>query len=202
MAGEPHLIKKYSNRRLYDTRSSSYITLSDVKNLVLKRDEFQVVDAKSGDDLTRSVLLQIILEEEAVGAPILTSELLAHMIRLYGDATQGMMGAYLTTNIEAFTEMQAKLREQAHALYGEQKPVSQELWAPFLNPEGVALQNMMGVYVEQSKKMSQQMQEQLESKVRNMFAGAPFSAFGNTTGKDEGEDTGPSAPPSGPVAKD
>ncbi len=109
MPEQQRLIKKYPNRRLYDTRTSSYITLADVKDLVLNHEHFQVVDAKSGEDLTRSILLQIILEEEAGGAPMFTSDLLAHMIRFYGNAMQGMMGKYLESNIKAFTEMQVKL---------------------------------------------------------------------------------------------
>ncbi|KAI5916231.1 polyhydroxyalkanoate synthesis repressor PhaR [Thauera sp. 2A1] len=178
MAEQPRLIKKYPNRRLYDTRTSSYITLTDVKELVLNHDEFQVVDAKSGEDLTRSILLQIILEEEAGGAPMFTSDLLAHMIRFYGNAMQGMMGKYLESNIKAFTDMQAKLQEQARAIYGENSPVGQDLWAQFLNFQGPALQSMMGAYVEQSKKMFQQMQEQLESQTRNMFSGFQFPSYG------------------------
>jgi polyhydroxyalkanoate synthesis repressor PhaR len=78
-----------------------------------------VVDAKSGEDLTRSILLQIILEEEAGGAPMFTSDLLSQMIRFYGNAMQGMMGKYLENNIKAFTDMQAKLQDQAQAMYGE-----------------------------------------------------------------------------------
>jgi polyhydroxyalkanoate synthesis repressor PhaR len=107
------LIKKYPNRRLYDTQTSSYITLADVKELVLKTRIFQVVDAKSGEDLTRSILLQIILEEEAGGMPMFTSDLLSQMIRFYGNAMQGMMGKYLENNIKAFTDMQSKLQDQA-----------------------------------------------------------------------------------------
>ena len=89
------LIKKYPNRRLYDTQTSSYITLTDVKQLVLDADEFTVVDAKTSEDLTRSILLQIILEEEANGAPMFSSAVLAQIIRYYGHAMQGMMGSYL-----------------------------------------------------------------------------------------------------------
>jgi len=185
MAEQSRLIKKYPNRRLYDTRTSSYITLTDVKELVLNNDEFQVVDAKSGDDLTRSILLQIILEEEAGGAPMFTSDLLAHMIRFYGNAMQGMMGKYLESNIKAFTDMQAKLQEQARAIYGDNSPVGQDLWAQFLNFQGPALQSMMGAYVEQSKKMFQQMQEQLESQTRNMFSGFQFPSYGKTAEADE-----------------
>ncbi len=177
MAGSARLIKKYPNRRLYDTRTSSYITLADVKELVVGREEFQVVDAKTSEDLTRSILLQIILEEEAGGAPMFTSDLLAHMIRFYGNATQGMMGKYLENNIKAFTEMQGKLQEQAQAIYGENSPISQDLWAQFLNFQGPALQSVMGTYVEQSKKMFSQMQEQIESQTRNIFTGFPFPNY-------------------------
>jgi polyhydroxyalkanoate synthesis repressor PhaR len=82
---------------------------------VLNNEHFQVVDAKTGEDLTRSILLQIILEEEAGGAPMFTSDLLSHMIRFYGNAMQGMMGKYLESNIKAFTEMQVKLQDQARS---------------------------------------------------------------------------------------
>lgn len=184
MTNQVRLIKKYPNRRLYDTQTSSYITLADVKELVLNRDEFQVVDAKSGEDLTRSILLQIILEEEASGAPMFTSDLLAHMIRFYGNATQGMMGKYLENNIKAFTEMQGKLQEQAQAIYGENSPISQDLWAQFLNFQGPALQSVMGTYVDQSKKMFAQMQDQIENQTRNMFTGFPFPNY-TPAGKDE-----------------
>jgi polyhydroxyalkanoate synthesis repressor PhaR len=177
MPDKPRLIKKYPNRRLYDTRTSSYITLSDVKELVLGHAAFQVLDAKSGEDLTRSILLQIILEEEAGGAPMFTSDLLAHMIRFYGNAMQGMMGKYLESNISAFTDMQAKLQDQARSMYGDNSPVGQDLWAQFLNFQGPALQSMMTAYVEQSQKMFNQMQEKLESQTRNMFSGFQFPAY-------------------------
>ena len=177
MPEQQRLIKKYPNRRLYDTRTSSYITLTDIKELVLNNEIFQVLDAKTGEDLTRSILLQIILEEEAGGAPMFTSDLLSHMIRFYGNAMQGMMGKYLESNIKAFTEMQAKLQDQARSIYGENSPVGQDLWAQFLNFQGPALQSMMGAYVDQSKKMFEQMQSQLESQTRNMFTGFQFPNY-------------------------
>ena len=176
-ADHRRLIKKYPNRRLYDTKTSSYITLSDVKELVLGNEEFQVVDTKSSEDLTRSILLQIILEEEAGGAPMFTSDLLAHMIRFYGNAMQGMMGKYLENNIKAFTDMQQKLQDQAKSIYGENSPISQDLWAQFLNFQGPAMQSLMGAYTEQSKKMFMQMQEQIESQTRNIFSGFQFPNF-------------------------
>ena len=93
MANATRLIKKYPNRRLYDTQTSAYITLADVKQLVLDNEDFKVLDAKSNEDLTRSILLQIILEAEAGGAPLFSSSMLAPMIRFYGHAVQGVMGA-------------------------------------------------------------------------------------------------------------
>lgn len=179
MAEKTRLIKKYPNRRLYDTESSCYITLADVRELVLGQDVFQVVDAKSGEDITRSILLQIILEEESGGAPMFTSDLLAQMIRFYGNAMQGFMGRYLENNIKAFAEMQAKIQEQTKGLYGEDSPVSKDMWTQFLNFQGPAMQGMMGTYMEQSKRMFAQMQEQIDSQTRNMFASFPFP------GKDE-----------------
>ena len=178
MADQIRLIKKYPNRRLYDTQTSSYITLADVKELVLDHGIFQVVDAKTGEDLTRNILLQIILEEEAGGAPMFTSDLLSQMIRFYGNAMQGMVGKYLENNIKAFTDMQAKLQDQVRSVYGENATVSQDLWAQFLNFQGPAMQSMMGAYMEQSKKMYAQMQEQLDSQTRNLFSGFQFPTFG------------------------
>jgi len=102
MTEDIRLIKKYPNRRLYDTATSSYITLADVKQLVLEQVVFKVIDAKSDEDLTRSILLQIILEEESAGAPMFTSDMLSQIIRFYGNAMQGMMGSYLEKNIQTF----------------------------------------------------------------------------------------------------
>src|SRR6185295_17150707 len=119
MSEDTRLIKKYPNRRLYDTATSSYITLADVKKLVLGQTPFKVVDAKSNEDLTRSILLQIILEEESAGAPMFSSDMLSQIIRFYGNAMQGMMGTYLEKNIQTFMEIQKKLQEQSKQLYGQ-----------------------------------------------------------------------------------
>jgi polyhydroxyalkanoate synthesis repressor PhaR len=103
------VIKKYPNRRLYDTDSSSYITLTEIKQLVMDSQSFVVRDAKSGEDLTRSILLQIILEEEASGSPMFTAPVLANIIRFYGHAMQGLMGGYLEKNMQALMELQAPM---------------------------------------------------------------------------------------------
>lgn len=116
---EPRLIKKYPNRRLYDTAISSYITLEDVKRLVLDRTNFSVIDARSNADITRSILLQIISEQEEQGNPIFTTEVLAHIIRFYGDTLQGMMGNYLEKSLQAFIEQQHLVREQMRNFMGQ-----------------------------------------------------------------------------------
>jgi polyhydroxyalkanoate synthesis repressor PhaR len=172
------LIKKYPNRRLYDTKTSSYITLADVKQMVLKQEEFQVVDAKSGDDLTRAILLQIILEEESSGGlPMFSSDLLSQLIRFYGNAMQGVMGTYLEKNIRAFHDMQKTLQDQSQRMYGDNSRASQDLWAQFMNLQGPAMQNLMQAYVEQSQKMFAQFQDQMQNQARNMFTGFSFPGF-------------------------
>jgi polyhydroxyalkanoate synthesis repressor PhaR len=103
------VIKKYPNRRLYDTDTSTYITLAEIKQLVMDSETFAVVDAKSGEDLTRSILLQIILEEEANGSPMFTAPVLSNIIRFYGHAMQGMMGGYLEKNMQALMDLQAPM---------------------------------------------------------------------------------------------
>ena len=171
------LIKKYPNRRLYDTKTSSYITLVDVKQMVVKQEDFQVIDAKSGDDLTRQILLQIILEEESAGVPMFSSDLLSQMIRSYGSAMQGFMGTYLEKNVEAFQQLQKALQEQSQRIYGDNSRASQDLWAQFMNLQGPAMQSLMRAYMEQSQKMFSQFHEQMQSQARNMFSGFTFPGF-------------------------
>ena len=182
------LIKKYPNRRLYDTKTSSYITLADVKQMVVKQEDFQVVDAKSGEDLTRQILLQIILDEESAGVPMFSSDLLSQLIRSYGNAMQGMMGSYLERNIRAFQDIQKALQEQSQKMYGDNSRTSQELWSQFMNLQGPAMQSLMQAYMEQSQKMFQQFQEQMQSQARNMFSGLSFPGFPSGQKSDKGED--------------
>lgn len=176
VSDQARTIKKYPNRRLYDTHTSSYITLADVKDLVMSFEEFKVIDAKSGDDLTRSILLQIILEEETANVPLFSTELLAQMIRFYGHAMQGMLGKYLENNIRTFVDFQAKMQPQSRPLSAGDAQMQNELWAQFLNFQGPAMQTMMSSYMEQSRKMVEQLQEQMESQTRNMFTGFNYPA--------------------------
>nr|WP_058836491.1 polyhydroxyalkanoate synthesis repressor PhaR [Luteimonas abyssi] len=113
------IIKKYPNRRLYDTEISSYITIEDVRQLILDGETFEVRDAKSGNDLTRQVLLQIISEHEQDGQPILSTQLLSHIIRFYGDSLQGFMATYLERSMESFLEQQQQFRQQMGGMLGQ-----------------------------------------------------------------------------------
>jgi len=177
MSEPARLIKKYPNRRLYDTKTSVYITLADVKKLVVEGEEFQVVDAKTGEDLTRSILLQVILEEEAAGAPMFSSDVLTQFIRSYGNAMQGMLGTYLERNMQLFGEMQKSLREHSQKLYGDPAKFNEDIWKQFMSFQGPAMQSLVSAYLEQSRNVFLQMQEQLQNQTRSMFSGFGFSGF-------------------------
>ncbi|QIM50006.1 MULTISPECIES: polyhydroxyalkanoate synthesis repressor PhaR [Alcaligenaceae] len=167
------LIKKYPNRRLYDTRNSAYITLADVKQLVLDNESFTVVDVKSGEDLTRSILLQIILEEETGGMPMFSADALAQIIRFYGNSMQSVMGVFLEKNIKAFIEIQEGMAEQSKNLYGG--AAGPEAWTQFMSVQTPVLQNMMSQYIDQSKNLFVQMQDQMQDQTRNLFSTFPFN---------------------------
>ncbi|MGN6313247.1 MAG: polyhydroxyalkanoate synthesis repressor PhaR [Rhodanobacteraceae bacterium] len=113
------IIKKYPNRRLYDTEISSYITLEEVRQLVLTGTPFEVHDAKTGEDLTRSVLLQIIAEHEQHGQPMFSANLLSQIIRFYGDSMQGFVGGYLENSLQIFLDQQHKFRAQLNEMLGQ-----------------------------------------------------------------------------------
>jgi len=157
------IIKKYPNRRLYDTETSTYITLAEIRQLVMQTATFVVRDAKSNEDLTRSILLQIILEEETGGAPMFTEAVLANIIRFYGNAMQSFMGSYLEKNVQSFMDLQVKMTEKS-------KGLSPEMVAQFMNAQSPMMQGMMGTYVEQSKSVFTQMQEQMQKQNEQMLA--------------------------------
>ncbi len=160
------VIKKYPNRRLYDTDTSSYITLAEVKRLVMANEPFVVRDVKTGEDLTRSILLQIILEAESNGSPMFTAPVLSSVIRFYGNAMQGFMGGYLEKNMQALMDVQAKFGEQT-------KGFTPEMWTQFLAIQSPVLQGMMGGSLEQSTNLLTQMQERMQEQTGQML-----SAFG------------------------
>ena len=137
-ASQPQrVIKKYPNRRLYDTTTSSYVTLTEIKQLVMQGQTFVVRDAKTGEDLTRNLLLQIILEEESAGAPMFTEAVLANIIRFYGHAMQGHMGAYLESNLQSLMLMQSKMGHQSQNIVSQMQEQMQKQTAQFLNAFGL-----------------------------------------------------------------
>ncbi|MDO6513205.1 MULTISPECIES: polyhydroxyalkanoate synthesis repressor PhaR [unclassified Neptuniibacter] len=143
------ILRKYTNRRLYDTSRSCYVTLDDVKQLVLSGEAFKVEDSKTGNDLTRNILLQIISEQEALGhGTLLTNQVLQQLIRFYGDSMQGMMSQYLEQSIASFLEHQDRIRDQMQTMMGAANPLTMmnriadqnmQMWGMFKpgeNPEG------------------------------------------------------------------
>ncbi len=179
MSDAIRIIKKYANRRLYDTETSSYIVLHDIKDLVMAHQRFQIVDAKTDEDLTRSVLLQIILEEEVIGhsGAIFTAPVLEQIIRFYGHSMQGLMGVYLERNLQTLSDIQNKMNESTSNQAGL---ISPEAMLDFMNLQMPMLQGVMNNYVEQSKNMFFNMQNQMQ----NMFATpstAPDMAASNSS---------------------
>ncbi len=107
--------KKSPNRRLYDTQTSAYVTLSEIKALVISGQAFRVEDAKTSEDITRSILLQIILEEEMAGLPLFSEAALSNIIRFYGNNTQAALAKYLEQNMQVMVDFQSNVTEQAKA---------------------------------------------------------------------------------------
>jgi len=168
---QERLIRKYSNRRLYDTTASRHVTLDDLRQLIVAGERIKVIDDKSGEDLTRSVLLQIISEQEQFGMPVLGAELLEMIIRFYGGPMQALLSRYLE---QAFTAM---LRQQE----AMQSEMAKALQTPFAPLTELARKNM-------------EMWEQMRAATRSAFAGAGASSTAAPSGT--GSDAGSSAAPS------
>ncbi|MEP4378599.1 MAG: polyhydroxyalkanoate synthesis repressor PhaR [Alphaproteobacteria bacterium] len=132
---DPIIIKKYANRRLYNTSTSKYVTLDDLSQMVKDGTEFQVVDAKSGDNITRSVLTQIIFEEESKGQNLLPVSFLRQLIQFYGDSLQTMVPNYLEASMDAFSNNQERMRDYMQNAVGQ-------TMNPFAQWEELGRQNM------------------------------------------------------------
>ena len=172
---EPRIIKKYPNRRLYDTEVSRYVTLEDVRSLVLQETPFQVRDARTNEDLTRSILLQIIMEQEADGEPMFSEQVLVKIIRSYGDSLQGMMASYLERSLNLFVEQQASVQDQMKTMMGSD-PLS-----------------MMREITERNLSIWQEMQEgMLRAATTRRPAGPAPLASGKRPGASGNEDCGAS----------
>jgi polyhydroxyalkanoate synthesis repressor PhaR len=208
------IIKKYPNRRLYDTETSAYITLTEVKQFVLENQQFEVQDARTSENLTRSILLQIILDEESGGVPMFTADMLANIIRYYGHSMQGLMGSYLERSIGAFHEAQRKFQEQTQSLYGTLGPgiapglgglgtlgkavpaLDPEAWTKIIKGAAPVVPGMMGDYLEKSASNVIGMQEELRKQAMQMFSTFPYNpmAAGSPGEVPAGADTGESKP--------
>jgi polyhydroxyalkanoate synthesis repressor PhaR len=144
---EPVVIKKYANRRLYNTDESKYVTLEDLSTMVREGTDFIVLDAKTGEDITRSVLTQIIFEQESRGQNLLPVQFLRRLIRFYGDQMQGFLPPYLEMSMESFSKAQEQMRENMSRAFGATTPMAafeeqaqrnmalfqqaMKVWAPF-----------------------------------------------------------------------
>lgn len=207
------IIKKYPNRRLYDTETSAYITLAEIKQFVLEYQVFEVHDARSNEDLTRSILLQIILEEESGGVPMFSADMLGNIIRYYGHSMQGLMGSYLERSIGAFHEAQRKFQEQSKNIYGTVPSLAPDAWSKIMQPPaggagfaaGIgaglgsmpgAVPNMMGDYLEKSASSVISMQEELRKQAMQMFSAFPFASPANAKSSEvDTQDDAPAAEP-------
>jgi polyhydroxyalkanoate synthesis repressor PhaR len=115
---EPRVIKKYPNRRLYDTVESRYITLADIRRLVMDKVEFVVIDKKTQEDITRSILLQVISEQEHSGEPLMSQDFLSQVIRSYGGTMQGLVGSYLEQSLKMLAGQQQQMRDHMRGVVG------------------------------------------------------------------------------------
>ena len=158
MADQPRIIKKYPNRRLYDTAISTYITIEDVRRLIIEGETIQVLDVRSGEDLTRQVLLQIISEHEQSGQPMLSEQVLSQIIRFYGDSMQGFMSNYLERSMQMFMDQQTQIRSQLSGLM-EQAP-----W------------NLMNQLTERNMSMWKDFQKSMVGSLRSPLGGMPSAA--------------------------
>ncbi|SBW85209.1 hypothetical protein PVE_P0168 (plasmid) [Pseudomonas veronii 1YdBTEX2] len=166
----PRLIKKYPNRRLYDTHTSSHVTLTDIRQMVIDGTSFEIVDAKSGEDLTRSILMQIIQEAESDGEPIFSSDMLKSIIRFYGPF-QGMFGVYLDKSIQAILDIQAQTNAQ-----------SSQAWSEFMHKQMPTMQNLMQQYIDQSQSLYLAPQN-----LFNLFGNASAAAKPDKAAPDKGD---------------
>lgn len=177
---ETRVIKKYQNRRLYDTATSMYIVLEDIKEIIVGGEIVKVIDVKTNEDVTRSVLLQIILEEEVNGVPMFSNDFMFQIIRFYGKAFQPSISPFLEQGVDLFRKMQKQFYEQVKDTYGKNKvPSGVELWKEFLAQRGPQVEGSIKEYIENSADTFLKMQEHLKQQTENIFNLIPFSFNSN-----------------------
>jgi len=164
------VIKKYPNRRLYDTQNSSYITLLDIKHLVMSDVPFVVLDAKTGEELTRNILMQIILEEESGGHPSFSTQSLLQMIRFYGNSLQGMMAPFMEQNLNQFIDLQNQYIAHCQKMGSLSSP---ETWLHFMNNKAASeVNHPMGYLINAGSQFWEKMQKQSQ-----LIPGFSFNSF-------------------------
>ena len=168
------IIKKYPNRRLYDTGTSAYITIADVRDMIAANETVKVVDAKTGEDLTHQTMLQIICEAEGAGSQIFSTNALAEFIRLYGSAMQGAMSNYIDANLSVFIEAQKRFNSQAASLAASGTNAPQA-WAEFLGSQGPAMRDLMNAYLEQNGKLAGEVQKAMQQHTQKIIDSMNFA---------------------------
>ncbi|MCX8515246.1 MAG: polyhydroxyalkanoate synthesis repressor PhaR [Pseudomonadota bacterium] len=183
---EVRLIKKYQNRRLYDTATSTYIILEDIKQILVDGEMIQVVDVKSNLDVTRSVLLQIILEEEINGVPIFSNEFLLQIIRFYGKSFQPSISPFLEHGINFIRKMQKNFYAQIKEPYNKNNLNSNfELWQEFIKQQAPQIESGIKDYIQNTTdtflNIQDNMQQQAEKVIKYM--NIPFNLNNSTKKK-------------------
>lgn len=164
------VIKKYQNRRLYDLSTSTYVVLEDIKQMIMDGEIIQVIDAKSEQDVTRTVLMQVILEEEVNGVPIFSNDFLFQIIRFYGKAFQSSLSPFLEQGVDLFRRMQKKFYEEIRDVYGKDKLNSgAELWREFMEKQGPEIEKSIKTQMQNNASVFLQMQEQLQQQTRQIL---------------------------------
>ncbi len=164
------VIKKYQNRRLYDLMTSTYVVLEDVKQMIMDGEIIQVIDVKSEQDVTRTVLMQVILEEELNGVPIFSNDFLFQVIRFYGKAFQSSLSPFLEQGVDLFRRMQKKFYEEIRDVYGKDKLSSgAELWREFMEKQGPELEKSIKNQMQSNASAFLKLQEQLQHQTRQLF---------------------------------
>lgn len=176
------IIKKYQNRRLYDVSTSTYVILEDIKQIIMDGEEIKVIDVKTEQDVTRTVLLQVLLDEEMHGAPIFSNEFLYQIIRFYGKAFQSSLSPFLEQGVDLFRRMQKKFYEQIRDVYGKEKLSSGvDLWKEFIEKQGPGIEETVREQMQISTNAFLKMQEQLQQQTRQLLDYMRFP-FGNNKG--------------------
>lgn len=171
---EIRIIKKYQNRRLYDTATSMYIVLEDIKEYIVAGEIVKVIDVKTEQDVTRSVLLQIILEEEANGMPMFSDDFMFQIIRFYGKAFQPSISPFLENGIDLFRKMQRQFYEQAAVNPSNNVKSGVEMWNEFLAKRSSSVEHNIKEYMDNSADTFIKMQESLKEQTENMLSYMPF----------------------------